>query len=79
MVFLTACSKKDSSLWVQSPDESIEVEFNINTQGILEYQLYLDGAKIVGTSELSIFPNASVRILKAEVMSADTTWNPLWG
>ncbi len=78
-VLLTACSEKNNILLVQSPDESIQIELTRDTAGTFNYKLLRDGAEIVGSSELSIIPNAAVRILKTETISKDTTWNPVWG
>jgi alpha-glucosidase len=77
-VILSACSEKSNTLLVQSPDQSIQIEF-IDTSGVLEYQLRRQGEIIVEASELSIIPDANVRILKTNLNVKDTAWNPVWG
>ena len=76
-MLFSACTEK--KLWVQSPDQSIKIEISSNTTGILQYQLLSCGKEMVGLSELSIIPNAAVRIHKTETVSKDTIWNPVWG
>lgn len=78
VVLLTACSEKSERLLVQSPDASIQIVFS-DTTGVLEYRLLWHGAEIVGPSILSIIPNAEVNIIKTDLVSKDSTWNPAWG
>lgn len=34
---------------------------------------------MIGSSELSIFPGKSVKIIRSELRSLDTSWKPVWG
>ncbi|MCM4155778.1 alpha-glucosidase [Gramella sp. AN32] len=79
-LLLSACSEneKNSKLRVQSPDESVQIEFS-DTAGVLEYQLQWQGQEIVGSSQLSILPNAHISILESKITSEDTSWEPVWG
>lgn len=77
-VLLTACTEKEYTLSVPSPDDSIQVVFS-DTVGVLEYRLIWQGEQLVGPSTLSIFPDAVVNITSSDLIAKDTTWSPVWG
>ncbi|MGQ1786133.1 MULTISPECIES: glycoside hydrolase family 97 protein [unclassified Saccharicrinis] len=77
-MLLTGCAEKGNTLSLQSPDETLQIRFN-DTAGVLEYEMVWQGHEVVGSSQLSILPNATVNILKTSLITKDTTWNPVWG
>lgn len=77
-LLLAACAEREYTLSVTSSDDSIKMVFS-DTAGVLEYRLIWQGEQFVGPSKLSIFPDAVVKITKTDLISKDTTWNPVWG
>ena len=78
VIILSACSAGKDIRYLNSPDKLVHVAFS-DEGGILKYQLKWQDQVMINSSELSLFPGKTVRILGAEHRSLDTTWNPVWG
>jgi alpha-glucosidase len=76
--FLASCNKPLNNFNLNSPDGNVEVNILL-IEGKLNYQINWSGQKMVGSSELEIFPNAAMSILSASEIENKNTWNPVWG
>ena len=87
IVFLVYACKNDSheSSSVTSPDGSIELEFNVNTDGAAYYMVKLDNAVVIDTSYLGftlldgIDLRSGFELVSSSSSSFNETWEMPWG
>ena len=75
---LNACSVKSNPTSVQSPDNLVQLSIN-DAGGTIKYELRWQNELIIDSSTISILPDVPVKILKTEIQTVDSTWNPVWG
>jgi hypothetical protein len=75
---LNSCTMNRDIRTVESPDKSVNLTFS-DEGGTLKYQLLWQGEEMLNSSEISILPGKTVKIISASIRSQDDTWNPVWG
>lgn len=71
-------AKAENKYDITSPDGTAELSVAVE-QGKIYYQLNSDKDTIVKKSEISIFKDATYKVVSNQVTSSDTSWNPVYG
>ena len=72
-----ACCKNYDTNTVASPDGKVELSL-INNEGQLHYALTWNGQEMITNSELSILPNATIKVMGTSIASKDSSWKTVW-
>ncbi|RTE55472.1 alpha-glucosidase [Arenibacter aquaticus] len=78
LTVLVSCQKPLNSFHLTSPDGNRSLAIEL-VDDKLNYWVHSGDLQSIGTSELEIFPNASVTILEASESENDDSWSPVWG
>ena len=77
-LLLSACSKKQETYQIESPNNTVQLSLK-ELKGHLVYTLNWQNESVIDTSVLTIKPSANIKIIKTETKTSDTTWKPTWG
>ncbi|CAM1358516.1 glycoside hydrolase family 97 protein [Tenacibaculum xiamenense] len=85
LLLMASCNKKEEVLKIKSPDNNIEVSFDVNEKGEPYYTVSLKNKTVIDSSGMGFeFKTqnplqSNFQISKADITKVDETWQMPWG
>lgn len=70
-------SKPLDNYQIKSPDGRVDLKISLENSKVI-YQLNWNGKEMIKKSEVSIFPNAQIKILSTKTIENNKVWEPIW-
>ncbi|NNF74446.1 MAG: glycoside hydrolase family 97 protein [Flavobacteriaceae bacterium] len=85
LISMMSCEKNSTSKGISSPDGAIQVNFDLDDQGVPFYMVLKDGSIVIDRSYLGFefkdvpMLKSGLKILKISTTSIDESWQMPWG